>query len=133
MLPYLKDFEQALQYYSKVIFFSPGNMKVLRPIAYCHFLMGKPDQAEEAYKELLSNIDNPTSYDLMNAGHVQLCLGNRKKALEFYQQSMANPTMNVNDLMGAFEEDVPYLIINGISREEIPLIKDHLLYQRAPK
>ena len=129
----LKDFEQALQYYSKVIFFNPGNIKVLRPIAYCHFLTGKLEQAEEAYEELLTHVDHPSSYDLMNAGHVQLCLGKRKEAFDLYRKCMANTTLNTNDLMNAFDEDVPYLMANEISEEEIPLIKDHLLYQRDPK
>lgn len=129
----LKDFEQALQYYSKLIFFKPGNMKLLRPIAYCHFLMGKLDQAQEAYTELLSTIESPSSYDLMNAGHVELCLGNRKQALAYYRNSMSNLSMSPGDLMSAFEEDVPYLCANGIDAGDIPLIRDFLLYQRDPQ
>lgn len=129
----LKDFEQALHYYSKVIFFDPGNMKILRPVAYCHFLIGKLDQAEESYQELLANVSSPTSYDLMNAGHVQLCLGNRKKAMAYYKQCVSDPSFSPGEMMTAFEEDVPNLIANGIQADEIPLIKDFILYQREPK
>ncbi len=129
----LKDFEQALKFYSKVSFFKPGDMKILRPIAYCHFLMGNLDQAEECYTELLSNLDNPSAYDLMNAGHIQLCSGSRKKALALYRKSMINPSISEENLIAAFDEDVPYLIANGIPAKEIPLIKDYLLFQRNPE
>lgn len=91
------------------------------------------DLGQEAYTELLSTIESPSSYDLMNAGHVELCLGNRKQALAYYRNSMSNLSMSPGDLMSAFEEDVPYLCANGIDAGDIPLIRDFLLYQRDPQ
>jgi len=125
----LKDFAQALQTYSKVGFFSTGNLKVLRPIAYCQFVLGKLIQAETTYTEILE-IANPVSpYDLMNAGHVQLCLNKRKNAADLYNRCLSAKNTRQEDLFAAFNEDVPYLIRNGISPDEIPLIKDYLIFQ----
>jgi len=125
----LKDFDQALQTYTKVGFFSTGNLKVLRPIAYCQFVLGKLSQAETTYKEILE-IANPASpYDLMNAGHVQLCLNKRKQASGLYTKCLSTKLARKEDLIAAFDEDIPYLTKNGIDPHEIPLIKDYLLYQ----
>jgi len=128
----LKDFEHGLQTYTKVGFFSSDNLKVLRPIAYCQFVLGKLAQAETTYREILE-IANPVSpYDLMNAGHVQLCLNKRKQAAELYSKCLSVKLARQEDLIAAFDEDIHYLTKNGISPDEIPLIKDYLLFQSEP-
>ncbi|MEI6455112.1 MAG: tetratricopeptide repeat protein [bacterium] len=128
----LKDFEQALQVYNKVVFFSPGSLKVLRPIAYCQFVLGKLAQAESSYTEIFEAADTASPYDLMNAGHVQLCLGNRAKAAGFYKQCLSSSLTGKEEILSAFDEDILYLVKNGIKPEEIPLIKDYLLFQSDP-
>ena len=125
----LKEYEQALHQYAKLRFFSPDNLRVLRPIAYCHFVLGKPDLAVEIYAQILGLTSNPSAYDLMNAAHVRLCLGQRKEALHLYRQSLMQDTPGRSELMEAFDEDAPYLVINGIQPEEIPLIRDYLMFQ----
>jgi len=125
---YLKDFEQALQYYARVGFYTPDNLKVLRPIAYSQFVLGKLSQAEEAYRDILAVANPPSPYDLMNSGHVQLCLKKRKEAASFYRQCLAFGILKTEDVIAAYEEDVTYLIKNGIAPEEIPLIRDFLLF-----
>jgi len=128
----LKDFEQALQIYSKVSFYSAGNLKALRPIAYCQFILGKLSLAEVTYREILE-IANPASpYDLMNAGHVQLCLKNSAQAAVLYNQCFSTKLARKEDLTAAFDEDIPCLIKNGINPDEIPLIRDYLLFQSDP-
>ena len=125
----LKDYDQALHQYAKLRFFSPDNLKVLRPIAYCQFVLGKPDLAVELYAQILSLTSNPSAYDLMNAGHVKLCLGQQQEALHLYRQSLLQNTPGRHQLMEAFDEDSQYLIKNGIPSREIPLIRDYLMFQ----
>jgi len=127
-LLHLKDYDQALHHYLKLRFFAPENLKVLRPAAWCHFLLGQPQQALELYAEILSLDSNPSVYDLMNAGHVNLCLGNRKEAFSLYRQSLSRPSVAREELIAAFSEDAPGLIKNGIPPTEIPLIKDYLKF-----
>ncbi len=125
----LKDYEQALHQYSKLRFFSPENLKVLRPIAYCQFILGKPDLAIEIYAQIFGLSSNPSAYDLMNAAHVRLCLGQRKEAIALYRQCLLLITPGRNALMEAFDEDAQFLIKNGIPAAEIPLIRDYLMFQ----
>ncbi|MEI7499855.1 MAG: hypothetical protein WCK84_05345 [Bacteroidota bacterium] len=125
----LRDYEGALHQYSKLRFFAPDNLKVLRPIAYCQFVLGKPEIAVEIYAQILSMLSNPSAYDLMNAAHIKLCLGERKEALSLYKQGLLLPVPGRHELMNAFDEDAQYLIKNGIAATEIPLIRDYLLFQ----
>jgi len=125
----LKNFEEALNSYSKVLYFQPGNLKVLRPIAYCQFVLGKLDQAEESYRKILSGSESPGPFDLMNAGHVLLCRNKRKEALTLYKKSKTDLLFANNSFQAAFEEDIPYLLKNGISGEDLPLLMDYLLFQ----
>ncbi len=125
----LKNFEEALNSYSKVLYFQPENLKVLRPIAYCQFILGKLDAAEESYQKILSGTESHGPFDLMNAGHVQLCLNKRKEALLFYKKSQTDLFFATNSFQSAFEEDIPYLLKNGISEDDLPLFIDYLLFQ----
>ena len=125
----LKDYEHALHHYAGLRFFSPDNLKVLRPIAYCQFVLGKPALAVELYAKILSLSSNPSAYDLMNAGHVKLCLGQQKEALHLYRQSLLQNTPGRHELMVAFDEDSQFLVKNGIAAREIPLIRDYLMFQ----
>jgi len=125
----LKDYDQALHQYAKLRFFTPDNLKVLRPIAYCQFVLGKLDQAAELYAQILGQTSNPSAYDLMNAAHVRLCLGQRKEALNLYRQSLLQDEPVPALLMEAFDEDSQYLVQNGIPVQEIPLIRDYLIFQ----
>ena len=125
----LKDYEQALHQYSKLRFFAPDNLKVLRPIAYCQFIVGKPELALEIYAEIFGLSSNPSAYDLMNAAHVRLCLGQRQEAIALYRQCLMQSVPGRTALMAAFDEDAQFLVKNGIPVSEIPLIRDYLMFQ----
>jgi tetratricopeptide (TPR) repeat protein len=124
----LNEFEEALEHFGKVRYYQPDNMKVLRPVAYCHFILGKLDEAAGFYNDILAS-DVSSPYDYMNAGHVQLCLGNRTTALILYRKCFDDITFLPELFIAAFEEDSPYLEKNGIESEKIPLILDYLLFQ----
>ncbi|MEI7981497.1 MAG: tetratricopeptide repeat protein [Bacteroidota bacterium] len=128
----LKDYEEALAVFMKLRFFDPNSLKLLRPIAYCQFAIGKLDQADENYDALLLESSPASAYDLMNAAHVKICRNERKPALELYRQSFSSKTPGPEALQNAFNEDIPFLIKNGISPDDVPLIRDFLLYQTEP-
>jgi hypothetical protein len=68
----------------------------------------------------------------MNAGHVKLCLGQRSEALNLYRQSLLQASPGKAELMQGFDEDTVYLLKNGITWSEIPLIRDYLMFQNEP-
>ncbi len=125
----LKAYSEALHQYLKTSFFAPDNLKSLRPIAYCQFVLEKPEQANETYSRILTATSNPSAYDLMNAAHVRLCLDQRKEALNLYRQCFLQTSPSRSELLEAFDEDVQHLVKNGIPAEEIPLIRDFLIFQ----
>ena len=125
----LKDYENALHQFSNARFFGPDNLKILRPVAYCQFVLGKPELAHETYGQILSLTSNPSAYDLMNAAHVQLCLDQRNEAMNLYRQCFLRTTPSRGELIDAFDQDIPYLIKNGIEAGQIPLIMNYLLFQ----
>ena len=124
----LGDFKDALEHFGKVRYFQPDNMKVLRPVAYCNFILGILKEASAFYNEILAS-DSPSPYDYMNAGHVQLCSGNRKSALDLYKMSFLDKSLLPEMFIVAFQEDAVYLEKNGVHKEELPLILDFLLFQ----
>lgn len=126
---HLKDYEQALQVFIPLRYFDPENLRILRPIAYCHFVLGRPGQAAEVNAEILSVASPPTAFDLMNAANALLCLGRRDEALSLYRQALSMEKPGRAGLLEAFTEDEPYLVKNGIREEELPLIRDFLVYQ----
>ena len=122
----LNHYEEALKSYYKVEYLSPGNSKIWRPIGWCCFLLGKLDQAENYYNRLIS--ESPDKYDLMNMGHVQWCLGNRKTALDLYKRSINGPSNSEKEFMEAFREDLPQLLNQGVNPDDVPIMMDQLRY-----
>jgi len=122
----LKEYNEAIRHYTQVRFFSPGNLKALRPIGYCHFILGELQKASDAYQEILESAENPGPYDLMNAGHVALCQGDKEKALGYYQTALNDHGISRKVFIEAFLEDQPYLIQNGIPESEMPLILEYI-------
>ena len=119
-------YEEALKSYYKVEYLSPGNKKIWRPIGWCSFLVGKVEQAEKYYERLIS--DGPNKYDLLNMGHVQWCLGNRKAALDYYKKSINDPDSSETDFIEAFNEDLHHLIKQGVNSDDVPIMLDQLRY-----
>ncbi len=122
----LEQFDEALKCYFKVEYLAPGNKKVWRPIGWCSFVTGKKEQAEKYFLKLIN--DEPNKHDLMNAGHVQWSLGNRKEALEFYKKSIAQPDFTETEFFEVFDEDLNYLLAQGVDREDVPIMLDQLRY-----
>ncbi|MCF6183890.1 MAG: hypothetical protein L3J56_04540 [Bacteroidales bacterium] len=82
----LEDYENALKKYFKVEYYDPDNKSVMRPLAWCSFVTGKFDTAEEYYKKLIS--DKPTAYDYINFGHLLFVKNEKFKAAEMYEKAI---------------------------------------------
>ena len=124
----LKQYEEALQYYLKVQYFQPDNMKTLRPVAWCNFVLGKLGEAKGFYESIQSS-GFSVPFDAVNYGHVLLCLGKRKEALDQYKNAFNAKLFTQEMFLAAFEEDIPFLLSNGVGEEDIRLILDWLLFR----
>lgn len=122
----LEQFDEALKSYFKVEYLDPRNKKVWRPIGWCSFLTGKKEQAEKYFRQLLD--EEPSKHDLMNMGHVQWSLGNRKTALDYYKLSISKSGFSEAEFMDVFEEDLPQLLKQGIDKDDVPIMLDQLRY-----
>ncbi len=122
----LKDYEQALKYYFKVEYKEPGNLKILRPIAFCYFAMGRFDDSEKYYERLSEGKLN--AHDQINMGHLLLCKGKKKEAVDLYRQSIISGELSKEQFISIFTEDRPLLISLGVNPEDLPILLDYLLF-----
>ena len=122
----LGDYEKALNSYFKVELLDSNSTKAWRPIAWTAFLVRKFDLAKQYYEQILS--DKPTVHDYMNLAHVELCLDNKKRALELYL-SAANKADNFDKFIQLFDDDKKELIAAGINSEFLLLLIDALKYK----
>jgi tetratricopeptide (TPR) repeat protein len=122
----LREYENALQYYFRVEYMEPGNKKILRPIAWCYFALGRFDDSEKYY-DLLSG-EKLTANDLINKGHLALCQGKKKEAVEYYKQSLVIGEISRDEFLGIFSEDKTLLTANGVNEEDLPILLDYLFF-----
>jgi tetratricopeptide (TPR) repeat protein len=123
----MHQFDTALDHYFKVEVLSPENKKILRPIAWCCFVLGKLDLAHNYFQLILQ--ENSTANDLINAGHVELCAGNKPKAMERYIAAIATGEISLTQFAETLDFDKRYLIANGVDPTEIQLITDYLRFR----
>jgi len=124
----MKDFENALKYYFKVEFLAPDNIKIQRPIAWCSFMLEKLDTAKKYFEKILDKEGNQN--DLLNLGHIEWCQGNKKKAIERYQQSIQKSGSDFDWFACEFMADSEILVKHGIDPVNIPLMRDYLKIQQ---
>jgi tetratricopeptide (TPR) repeat protein len=122
----LKEYDKSLQYYFKVEYKEPGNIKILRPIAWCYLALGRFDDSERYYERL--SAEKLTAHDYINKGHLALCQGNKKEAVENYKQSIVSGEISREDFMSIFTEDRALLISNGVNPDDLPILLDYLFF-----
>lgn len=122
----LRQFEGALRYYFRIEYNDPGNLRILRPIAYCYFALGKFDDSEKYYDRLAESKLN--AHDLINMGHLALCKGNKKDAIEFYRKSILSGEITTEKFMTIFAEDRNQLIALGVNADDLSILLDYLLF-----
>ncbi len=123
----LQNYAKALEHYFKVEILTPENKKVLRPIAWCCFVLGKFDLASSYMQIILA--ENSNSNDLINAGHIEMCLGNKPKAMEYYLAAVATGAISLLEFNETLEFDEKHLLANGIDLSEIQLITDYIRFR----
>lgn len=117
----LGRFDEALQYFFKLDFIEPENLRTWRAIAWCSFMLKKPEQAKKYLDKIIEK--NGVAPDYLNAGHVAWCLGDMKKAMEFYTKSCELSGSKAL-FLDVFNKDKQYLIENGINEYDIGLMYD---------
>lgn len=122
----LGEYEKALNTYFKIDFLDTKQTRAWRPIAWTSFLLRKFNQSQKYYAQILS--DKPTVHDYMNAGHVELCIGNKKIALEHYTKA-AQQAENFDKFEQFFDEDKKELILAGVDTSFFPFLFDGLRYK----
>jgi tetratricopeptide (TPR) repeat protein len=122
----MKDYEQALKYYFRVEYQEPGNLKILRPIAFCYFALGRFDESEKYYDRLSEGKLN--SHDLINKGHLALCRGKKREAVDLYKLSIIGGELTKEQFISIFSEDRDLLISLGVNADDLPILLDWLLF-----
>ncbi|MFA6864061.1 MAG: tetratricopeptide repeat protein [Dysgonamonadaceae bacterium] len=121
----LKEYEEALKNYFKVEWLDDTNRRVWRSIAWCSFLSHKFDVSQKYYAKILEN--EPNSHDYMNAGHVELCLKNMKKAMNYYSESIKK-MKNMKSFKSLLKEDFNELRLAGVDLNILPALLDKIAY-----
>jgi tetratricopeptide (TPR) repeat protein len=118
----LKRYDEALKYFFKIDFIQANNVKTWRAIAWYSFVADKLEQAQTYYQKITDS-EPMAANDLLNSGHVQWVMGNRKKALVYYR-SAKDAFANQEDFLAAFNKDKELLVRKGIDESTIPLMLD---------
>ncbi|MBQ9706242.1 MAG: tetratricopeptide repeat protein [Paludibacteraceae bacterium] len=121
--------EEALQLLYKLDLLYPDESDIQRGLGWCAFLTGRKESAER-YLERLAYTTNASPNDEMNYGHLLLTNGHREEALQMYESSMkkdGKPSVSIK----RFRQDAEILQQKGISREELALIEDTMMWRYA--
>lgn len=121
----LNDYEQAMNTYFKVELLDSKGTKAWRPIAWTAFLQRKYELAQKYYKQIL--LDKPTVHDFLNAGHVELVVGDKKAAVNFYKQAYYQDH-DFELFQMLFDADKDVLINCGIDESIFPFMFDQIKY-----
>ncbi len=124
-----KLYNEALQVFFKIEYLAPDNRKVWRPIAWCSFITGKLEQADKYYSKIGEKDRN--HHDWINLGHVAWCFKDRKNALLFYAKGLELMNNDMNSFLHILKEDIPFLVENGINKDEIPIFLDKFRYEES--
>lgn len=121
----LKQYNEALNNYFKVELEENENQRAWRSIAWCAFLSRKFDIAQRYYAKILQ--ESPNTHDFLNAGHVELCLNNPKKSIDFYHQAQQK-TADFSTFEMLINEDLDELQEAGVNTHIIPFVIDKMRY-----
>ena len=119
----INQYDEALQYFFKMDFLKQNSKRAWRAIGWCSFISGKLEQAQNYYAKVLAN--KPSAIDYLNAGHVEWSLGHIKEAVSSYNQALSL-YQDRDKFIDLLIKDKPYLIKQGISPRDIPLLIDLL-------
>ncbi len=121
----LKQYEKALNYYFKVELLDNSNTRAWRSIAWCAFLSRKFDVSHNYYRLILEQ--KPNAHDYLNAGHVELSLGNNGETVRLYNMSQEHAG-SFESFSALLEEDIEELHEAGVDTSILPIILDGMRY-----
>ncbi len=122
----LNKHKEALHIYAEIEKTDPDNEKLWKAISWCAFVSKNIHQADYYMEKVLSNV--PDATDLLNAGHIAFCRKDRARALKYYQNSLELRDGNLQLIIDQINKDREFLILNGISPDEISLLSDELSF-----
>ena len=111
---------EALNYYFKADLIDEASHKAWRPIAWCSLLTGNYEQSDKYYRKIAES-DTPTAQDMLNHGHMLLCAGRVKEAVEAYRRSAK---ADGKAFAASIESDAHYLAERGVSEADLHLAAD---------
>ncbi len=121
----LKQYDTALNYYFKVELLDSQNRRAWRSVAWCAFLSRKFDVARKYYAQIMEN--KPNAHDFLNAGHVELCMEENKKAVSLYRSSLEKAG-SFDAFRSMLAEDEEELQEAGVNTAILPIILDKIRY-----
>lgn len=120
-----EEYEKALKIFYKLEYNMPKEIKFLRGIVWCLFLLRRDDDAK-TYLDKLVNSGKREWVDALNAGHLSLVSKNMKDAFESYKDALKRKDNNFDALLNAFDSDRHVLMDRGVSETDMALILDSL-------
>ena len=117
----LSQYEEALKYFFKLDYLENSSIKALRGITWCSFVLGKNEQAMKYCRKVMEK--NPNATDFLNAGHIACCTRAFSEAASYYHKA-AEMLKSKDHFLELFYKDKDYLLAQGISADELPLIAD---------
>jgi hypothetical protein len=61
-------------------------------------------------------------------GHLALCKGKKKEAIDLYKQSIVNGEITKEKFIAVFSEDRTLLVSLGVNQDDLPILLDYLLF-----
>lgn len=113
--------DEALKYFFKLDFLETNSLRAWRAIGWCSFIGKKYEQAMKYYEKILET--KPGAADYLNAGHVHWCSGALEEAILLYTKT-AQACKSKDEFLTMFHKDEMYLLMQGISEDDIPLLLD---------
>jgi len=84
------------------------------------------DDSERYYERL--SVEKLTAHDYINKGHLALCQGKKKEAVENYKQSIVSGEISREDFMSIFAEDRSLLVSNRVNPDDLPILLTNLFF-----
>ena len=124
-LEHMELYLEALDIYCKLDILHPGNMQVMRAIAWCSFISGDMEQAEIYYHKLMDSV-NRQMIDFLNCGHFLFVRGERAEAFRHYRHAL-KLSDSLKSFLQVFRPDRKMLVEKGIPTTDIYLMEDQLI------
>lgn len=122
----LHRIDEALKFYYKADFISEGSPRTARPIAWCEFLKNNYDKSLRYYNSI--SMDNRTSDDWLNIGHLYFVQHDLENAMQAYRKSIDEILDNRKQFRDSFMNDADILLSHNLEMSDIELMIDKIYF-----